>query len=209
METKTEILKNNGDMSASSVKKSQRKIKTKEMIICSLFAALIAVGAFIKIPVPYVPFTMQLMFTTLSGILLGSRLGATAVGVYLGIGLIGIPVFTQGGGIGYVLQPTFGYLIGFMIGAFVTGKMLEKHEKPTFTQIVLASFSGLAIVYLIGVPYFYLISNLIIKSPIGIMGILTYGFLMCLPGDITTCLVCGFLGKRLIPVIRKERKSWS
>lgn len=208
METRAEILKGEENTGGIQVQKSQkkRKIETKDMIICSFFAALIAVGAFIKIPVPYVPFTMQLMFTTLAGILLGSRRGAMAVGIYLAIGLIGIPVFTQGGGIGYIFQPTFGYLIGFMIGAFVTGRLVEKHEKPGFSHILLAALAGLGIVYLVGVPYFYLISNLVIKSPIGIMGILTYGFLMCLPGDITTCLIGAFLGKRLIPVIRKGMK---
>ena len=86
----------------------KRKISTKEMILCALFAALIAIGAFIKVPLPYVPFTMQLMFTTLAGILLGSRLGAMSTGIYIAIGLIGIPVFTKGGGIGYIFQPVQG-----------------------------------------------------------------------------------------------------
>lgn len=193
-------------METISVKK--RKISTKEMIVCSIFAALIAIGAFIKIPVPYVPFTMQLMFTTLAGVLLGANLGAISVGVYLIIGLIGIPVFTKGGGIGYIFQPTFGYLIGFMIGAYVIGKIVEKYEKPSFKNILLASLSGLAIVYAIGVPYFYFISNLVINNPIGAKAIMMYGFIMCLPGDLFTCIVCSFLGRRLVPMLRKERKAW-
>ena len=194
-------------MESISIKK--RKISTKEMIICSIFAALIAIGAFIKIPVPYVPFTMQLMFTTLAGILLGSRLGSISVGVYLIIGLIGIPVFTKGGGIGYIFQPTFGYLIGFMIGSYITGRIVEKYEKPSFLNILVAGLSGLSIVYLLGVPYFYLISNLVINNPIGAKAIMMYGFIMCLPGDIFTCIVCAFLGQRLVPMLRKERKAWN
>lgn len=194
-------------MESISIKK--RKISTKEMIICSIFAALIAIGAFIKIPVPYVPFTMQLMFTTLAGILLGSRLGSISVGVYLIIGLIGIPVFTKGGGIGYIFQPTFGYLIGFMIGSYVTGCIVERYEKPSFLNILIAGLSGLSIVYLLGVPYFYLISNLVINNPIGAKAIMMYGFIMCLPGDIFTCIVCAFLGQRLVPMLRKERKAWN
>lgn len=194
-------------MESISIKK--RKISTKEMIICSIFAALIAIGAFIKIPVPYVPFTMQLMFTTLAGILLGSRLGAISVGVYLTIGLIGIPVFTKGGGIGYIFQPTFGYLIGFMIGAYIVGRIVEKYEKPSFFNILIAGLSGLSIVYLLGVPYFYLISNLVINNPIGAKAIMMYGFIMCLPGDIFTCIVCAFLGQRLVPLLRKERRAWN
>lgn len=191
-----------------SIPLKKRKISTKEMIVCSIFAALIAIGAFVKVPVPYVPFTMQLMFTTLAGILLGSNLGAVSVGVYLAIGLIGIPVFTKGGGIGYIFQPTFGYLIGFMIGAYVTGKIVEKYEKPTFMNILFAGLAGLSIVYLAGVPYFYFISNLVINNPIGAKAIMMYGFIMCLPGDIFTCIVCALLGKKLVPILRKERKAW-
>ena len=91
--------------------------KTRELVFCGLFTALIAVGAFIRVPVPVCPFTLQLLFTTLAGLLLGARLGLVAVTVYLVLGLMGVPIFTEGGGPGYVLQPTFGYLIGFALGA--------------------------------------------------------------------------------------------
>jgi predicted membrane protein len=80
------------------------KSRTYKMILVALFAALIAVGAFIRVPVPLVPFTMQTFFVVLAGMLLGKKLGAASALVYLAVGLIGIPVFTQGGGIGYVLK---------------------------------------------------------------------------------------------------------
>ena len=92
------------------------KSRTYKMILVALFAALIAVGAFIRVPVPLVPFTMQTFFVILAGMLLSKKLGAASALVYLAVGLIGIPVFTQGGGIGYVLKPSFGYLIGFIVG---------------------------------------------------------------------------------------------
>ena len=57
--------------------------KTKNLVMCSLFVALIVVGAFIKIPVPVVPFTLQLLFTMMAGLLLGGKLGAVSVGVYI------------------------------------------------------------------------------------------------------------------------------
>ena len=88
--------------------KEKSKSTVYSLILCALFAALIAVGAFIKIPVPFVPFTLQLLFTTLAGIVLGPKYGALSVGVYILIGLCGVPIFTQGGGPAYVLQPTFG-----------------------------------------------------------------------------------------------------
>ena len=61
--------------------------------MCSLFVALIVVGAFIKIPVPVVPFTLQLLFTMMAGLLLGGKLGAVSVGVYILMGLLGLPIF--------------------------------------------------------------------------------------------------------------------
>lgn len=85
----------------------------KSMALISLFAALTTVGAYLKVPVPVVPFTFQ-VFVSISGILLGPKNGAFAQLLYAILGLIGIPVFTQGGGISYIFNPTFGYIIGFI-----------------------------------------------------------------------------------------------
>ena len=95
----------------------KKKFTTRDLILCALFTALSAIGAFIRIPVPLVPFTLQITFTTLAGLLLGSKKGAISVAVYVLMGLIGIPVFTQGGGFSYVLKPSFGFLVAFIIGA--------------------------------------------------------------------------------------------
>ena len=92
-----------------------KKLTTKSLILCSLFASLIAVGAFIKVPIPVVPFTLQVLFTTLAGLLLGPRLAAISVGIYLLVGLVGVPVFTQGGGPSYNTPTYFSILIGFFI----------------------------------------------------------------------------------------------
>ena len=67
--------------------------KTQSLTYCSLFTALIAVGAFIKIPVPVVPFTLQFLFTMLAGLLVGPRRGAISVAAYMVLGLVGLPIF--------------------------------------------------------------------------------------------------------------------
>ena len=71
--------------------------RTKNLMYCSLFTALIAVGAFIKIPIQVVPFTLQFLFTTLAGLLLGSKMGAVSVIAYMVLGLVGLPIFSEGG----------------------------------------------------------------------------------------------------------------
>ena len=65
----------------SSTVSKQTRITTRQLTMTALFVALIAVGAFIRVPLPNCPFTLQILFTTLAGIVLGSRLGAASVGI--------------------------------------------------------------------------------------------------------------------------------
>jgi biotin transport system substrate-specific component len=175
--------------------------KTREMILCGLFTALIAVGAFIKIPVPVCPFTLQLLFTTLAGLLLGARLGFVAVLVYLVLGLIGVPIFTEGGGPGYILQPTFGYLIGFALGAALTGYIARSVEFPSLKRLLLANFAGLLVVYALGMIYVYFINNFYLGHALGIWPLFLYCFILAVPGDICLCILAAFVGRRLIPIV--------
>ncbi len=174
-----------------------RRTKTGNMIMCGLFTALIAAGAFIRIPVPVVPFTLQLLFTMLAGLVMGGRLGALSVTVYMVLGLIGIPVFAEGGGIWYVLKPSFGYIIGFAAASFVTGRMVEKMKTPGFKEILAANFAGLLIVYATGMAYYYFICNFVINTPIGFLPLIIYCFVLAVPGDIVLCITAAFLAKRL------------
>ena len=80
-----------------------KKGRTKNLVLIALFAALVAIGAFIKIPMPLVPITLQFAFCLLAGEVLGVK-GGTAVLIYVIMGLIGLPVFTEGGGFMYVLS---------------------------------------------------------------------------------------------------------
>jgi len=187
--------------------KKKSKLTVYSLILCALFAALIAVGAFIKIPIPYVPFTLQMLFTTLAGIILGPKYGALSVAVYILIGLCGVPVFTEGGGPGYVLQPTFGYLIGFLIGTFVTGLITHHVSNPSLKRLLLANFSGLVIVYVCGVIYYFFIAAFYTNTYAGLWSLFLYCFLLPIPGDIVICILCAFLGKRLIPILKKEKLS--
>lgn len=176
--------------------------KLKAMILCSMFAALISAGAFVKIPVPVVPFTLQFMFTTLAGLLLGGRLGFVSVMVYVLLGLAGVPVFAQGGGIGYVLQPSFGYLVGFAVGAYVTGRIAA--GSPSVGRMIWANLAGLMVVYSVGMIYYALISKFYLGNPIGLWPLFLYCFILAVPGDIAICFAAAFTAKIIIPVIRSN-----
>lgn len=179
------------------------KITTKEMTLCAMFTVLIAAGAFIKVPIPVVPFTLQFLFTMMAGLLLGGRLGAVSVAIYAVLGLAGLPIFAEGGGFWYLLKPSFGYIIGFAIGSYVTGKMTEKKEKMTFGWILAANFTGLAIVYGVGMVYYYIICNFVINTPIGVWPLFLYCFLLAVPGDICLCFLAAGLAKQLKPMLAK------
>ena len=138
----------------------KRNITTKHLVVVAFFVALTAIGARLEIPLPYVPFTVQTFFVLLAGLLLGSRLGALSQTVYVAIGLLGLPVFARGGGLGYIAQPTFGYLIGFIPAAYVVGALVEKRPQVKRSHFLLASFCGLAVVYVFGLFYLWLCTNL-------------------------------------------------
>lgn len=188
--------------------KTSYREKTYRIALIAMFAALSAIGAFIRIPFPGLPFTLQLFFTTVAGLLLGGELGALSVLVYILLGLIGLPVFTGGGGFSYVLQPSFGYLLGMVAGAFVTGKLTQtKDGKPGFVRVLIACFAGLFVIYLIGVPYLYCICRFYLDKVIGIKVLVIDYFLVFMPTDSIKMVLAAIVGTRLIPVLRKPRKK--
>lgn len=178
--------------------------RTKDLVLIALFTALIAAGAFIRIPVPVVPFTLQFLFTTLAGILMGAGRGALSVACYLVLGLLGLPIFAGGGGISYVLQPTFGYLIGFCVGSGVTGAIANRVPRPSLKRLLAANFTGLFLVYLFGMVYYWMILQFYTGTEIGFWTLFLYCFLLAVPGDIVLCITAALLGKRLLPILRKD-----
>lgn len=133
----------------------------------------------------------------------GGRPGAASVGVYIILGLAGMPVFAEGGGIWYLAKPSFGYILGFCLASFVTGSIVERLERVTLKGLLAANFTGLFIVYAIGMLYYYIISNYVIHTPIGLWPLFFYCFILAVPGDICLCILAAFLAKRMRPVIKR------
>lgn len=132
----------------------------QSMVYASLMAALIAVGAYIHIPLGPVPIVLQNLFVLLAALLLGSRWGGICVAIYLFAGAAGIPVFAGGkGGIVHFLGPTGGYLLGFLLAAFVTGSIAE-HSGKRLAGEILAVIVGTAAIYAVGVPWLKFVTGL-------------------------------------------------
>ena len=179
------------------------KSNVRNLVYVALFIVLITIGAKVVIPIPVCPFTLQLLFTTLAGLVLGPVYGGISVLCYIVLGLIGVPVFATGGGFGYVLQPTFGYLVGFAAGAFLTGLIAGKNrEACSFLRLLAANFAGLLVVYLMGIVYFWLIKTFYIGNPIGFKALILYCFVIAVPGDIVLCVVAAILSKKLLPILK-------
>lgn len=174
-------------------------MKLHTLIYTAMFAALTAVGAFIRIPLGVSSVTLQFLFTAMAGVMLGARYGALSQLVYVALGLVGVPVFTQGGGFGYVLQPTFGFLLGLIPAAWLIGKLAEKDGRPR--RITMACVAGLAALYAVGMPYMAMILNGYMGKGMTLHAILWAGMLPFLPGDalkiVVTAVLCPALKMRL------------
>ena len=169
---------------------------TRNMVLAALFAALTAIGAFLQIPTGTVPITLQFLFTALAGLLLGWKWGAISQLLYVGIGLLGLPVFTQGGGIGYVLQPSFGFLLGLIPAAAVIGALTAR--RTGYLTVLAAVLVGDLILYAVGVPYMYLILHVYMQSAKTFPALLT-AMLVYVPGDTLKIVVV----TALAPVLRR------
>ena len=173
------------------------KHKTLRMMLLSaLFAALTAIGAFIRLPAGPTSITLQFLFSALAGILLGVKWGTVSQLLYVGLGLLGLPVFTMGGGISYLLQPSFGFLLGLIPAAAVIGALTAR--RTGYLTVLAAVLVGDLILYAVGVPYMYLILHVYMQSAKTFPALLA-AMLVYVPGDTLKIVVV----TALAPVLRR------
>lgn len=164
----------------------------KGMVYASMFGALTAVGALLSIPLYPVPLTLQNLFTFLSGLLLGGYYGALSQVVYVLLGVIGVPIFGGGkAGLGVLLGPTGGYLFGFIIGAYVIGKVARARSDPGVAWLFMAIVLGDMVIYAVGITQLSFVARLGVKKA------LLVGFLPFVAGDALKSLVAGLLAMKI------------
>jgi len=172
-------------------------------LLAALFAALTAVGAFLRIPISPVPFTLQTLFVFLSAGLLGPTGGFLSQCLYLAVGFLGIPVFSGGGGIGYIFYPGFGYLLGFPVAALIMGilskRFVHKKKHNTDGKSLIVKFVwiysiGTIIIYIFGISFLFFYAENIAGEAFSILWV---GFIIFIPTDIAKIAAGAWLTVRL------------
>ncbi|MGE6754053.1 biotin transporter BioY [Rossellomorea sp. NPDC071047] len=183
--------------------------KTRELVLCGLFVALMAVGANVSpfLMIGGVPVTLQLMFAIIAGGMLGSRVGAKAMTVYLALGLVGAPVFAQfKGGPSSLLSPTFGFILSFIAVAFAVGIILER--KRTMGGYLTAGILALLLNYIIGTNFMYLALTFWAEAPGGFSYTVAWGWMVAyLPLDVAVTAVSMVVLQRLYKVVPSRNMS--
>ncbi len=169
---------------------------------CAIFTALMAVSAFIEIPLPLMPITFQTVIAVLAGLMLGWKKGMIATAVYAAMGLLGLPVFTKGGGLHYVMQPSFGYILGFIASAGVAGIFYKKQLR--LWQTVLLAIAATFVDYVFGMAYFAAVWQISGYAKLW-ESLVTYNIIF-IPKDVILAILAAALSHAVMPAVRKSRK---
>ncbi len=187
-------------------------MKTNDIVFGGLFAALMAAGAFIHIVLPLGPtgvtISLQIFFAVLAGFFLGSKRGFLAVSVYLLLGLIGIPIYAHGGGLAYMLKPTYGFLIGFACAAGVTGWVYERVKGRGIYSYIISAIAGEMVYYAAGLVYYYIMFNFILPDgQIHLIELISIWFLSTVIPDAVICIGAAVVAWQLLPYLGVYTKN--
>jgi len=168
----------------------------RSWLLCSLFAALMVVCSQLVIPLPMVPISLALLAVNLAGALLGAKLAAAAMTIYALLGLVGVPVFASfGAGPGVLFGKTGGYILGYIVSAFIIGLLEQKGQGYWHTCCSMAI--GTLGCYAFGTVWFMAITGL------GLWTSLLYCVLPFMPGDAIKILSGAWLAQRLRPQVER------
>ncbi|MFH1655753.1 MAG: biotin transporter BioY [Candidatus Omnitrophota bacterium] len=175
----------------------------KDKVICRVlgvfvFTILTALGAFVRIPIPYspVPITLQTFFVILAGLILGGSLGSASQIFYIVLGVSGLSIFTNAGfGFSYLLGPTGGYLFGFVLVAFLLGNISKKIGSNF--GLLLAIMSASMAILICGATWLMLLFK-ISPNKAFFLGILPF-----IPGDIIKSILAYSIYKKIKPRVKE------
>lgn len=185
-----------------------KRFRTIDLTMVAVFVALMAIGANTTsfLVIGGVPITLQTFFAILAGCILGSRLGALSMTVYTLVGIVGAPVFAQfTGGASILIKPTFGFILSYILVAYVIGLIIEKAQKPTVSRFVIASLIGMVINYVIGTNWMYYAYKLWAQAPEGFSYKMAWAWMLApLPKDIILSILAGAISPRIYTAVQKS-----
>ncbi|MFT8704446.1 biotin transporter BioY [Bifidobacterium aquikefiricola] len=181
---------NTSTKEASSEERS-RIFDNKSLAKVAVFAAVISAMSFVRIAVGPVPITLENLGIMLTGVVLGPWLGALSVILLLALTALGLPLLGGTGGLADFVGPASGYLLGFVIGAFVIGLIAHSGKKLSAWKTALACLAGgMLIPYIFGIP----VTALVINQPLQTAA---YSALIFIPGDIVKIIVATLISSAL------------
>lgn len=177
-------------------------MQLRKMTAAAICAAIMAVTSQVYISLPgAVPQTLQVLFAVFCGILLGPKWGAGSLLLWICMGLAGLPVFTEGkSGLFVLVGPTGGFLIGFVVQAFLGGYLMK--ISSIFWRCF-AAIASLCFVYLIGLVGFMLSFHYFLHKDISLPWALTVAVLPFIPMDIIKVILGTLLGTRIYRALQK------
>lgn len=168
------------------------KVSVRNMVLVALFAALTAIGAWIEIPIKPVPVTFQVFFVLLAGAVLGGTLGALSQIIYVLLGAFGLPVFAGGAsGFGWLIGPTGGYLFGFILAAYLIGKLVENWKESSYFVLLVIMLFGVGIIYLLGFIQLAIVAKMTLSKAF------LFGVLPFIGIDLIKAIVAAVVAQRL------------
>lgn len=173
-------------------------MKTANLTRIALLLALLIISSQFAIPVGPVAISLQTLIVLIIGLILPTEQAVLTAALYLLLGLLGLPIFTQAMGGPYsVLLPSFGFILSFIPAVWVMSKICSLKFKSANKKYVVAVFVGHFIIYLIGISYMSFILIFYMSDDINLWRILTIGMLPFIPGDIIKSIVAISISKRL------------
>ena len=171
--------------------------RIKNIALVLSFAVITALCSKLSLEIGPIPVTMQTFSVVLAGVLLGSKRGALSQVAYLAGGLAGIPWFSRGGGLTYIMSPTFGFIVGFIVAAYIIGRLAEKGWDRKVGTAMLAMLMGNVFLYLFGLLW--------LVRFVGTEAVLAVGLYPFVVGDLLKILLAGLalpLGWKFINKIK-------
>lgn len=174
------------------------KISVKNITLTALMAAFLCVSAPVTIPVGPIPLSAANFVIMLCSVLLGAKRGVAAVALYILIGALGIPVFSGfSGGIGKILEPTGGFIIGYLSLSLIIGALSQKFGEKKWSYPLSMVF-GTAVLYIIGTAWY------VITTAQPITAALAVCVLPFIIGDTAKIVVASLVAPPLGKILRRN-----